>query len=276
MSALLKRLLKVERVLGPRPDPPAPPPPALTAALEAEWALWVPLLNAAESLVDEATDHDEAFDAALAELKDYVASRRDWVVTALSSYHRDPACVSPYGPPPEWFPPMTAEGMGHDYVEGQAWDLAARRRVPHALLLFLRTLPPEDRTVRPDELTIKRLPNGRQADERANPWLGQWIDNLAGLYSRLPPDVDPELLGRLVRRYRSGDAGYYSLNSHETVACNGCGLQRPITREEARGRPVSGACPHCGRDAGWTWCLFRRRDLDWQPLAAAELAAVAP
>jgi hypothetical protein len=103
----------------------------------------------------------------------------------------------------------------------------------------------------------------------------QWIESVAQLRSRLPPDLDQGVMGQMVSIHLDEP-----METDEcALCCTACGLQRPHTRFKRQ--PVYReeffkVCPHChGKPANWTHLVVIGQ-YDWQRLALAELAAAAP
>jgi hypothetical protein len=164
------------------------------------------------------------------------------------------------------------------------------RRIPAAVLHLMRKLP----TVELRRAAVRAMPSETGVNRHGPPWWGRhWVFEVAHLWGRLPPDIDPALVGRFAELYETRDADIPS----ETT-CFQCGLARPRHRAWAEagwswrpGRPKPGGlesfdgrgdyeCPHCHADQGDGPADEyegppRGRKPAWRDLAERELAAVA-
>jgi hypothetical protein len=128
--------------------------------------------------------------------------------------------------------------------------LAVIRRVPAATVRLFDRLPPDLR------------PMAASATEPIDPlgvppWSGDLIRAVAGLECRIPPDVEPVVLGAVVA-HRSGRPGCEAT----AVTCSVCGLRRQVV--------MAANCPHCG-NGEVSPPHTDEADVAWRVLAAKEL-----
>jgi hypothetical protein len=117
--------------------------------------------------------------------------------------------------------------------------------------------------------------------------LSRWLFSVVCLHSRIPPEVTPETMARLVAVYTEHPE---KVDTY-AIVCDGCGLLRPKRKYPPlsewkllpgklpnQGPPPWFAlpeffdrCPHCDAEP-WTWeGRVEEKHHPWRELAAAEL-----
>jgi hypothetical protein len=97
--------------------------------------------------------------------------------------------------------------------------------------------------------------------------LHNWLIHISQQRSRLPPDLAPETMRRILQIHLNEKQDWGS------PVCEKCGLERP-KRDYSQGRlpDFFPGCPHCGCSE-WTWnTLTDRSPFPWKDLLARELA----
>jgi hypothetical protein len=136
-------------------------------------------------------------------------------------------------------------------LDSKAW------RWPVVTYLWLSACPPQLRGP-----SIAAL-NGHHFDG-PYPWLEDWLHNLVGNCSRLPPTVSSECIGELVQTRIRHAAGTDLKTKCDVRTCDECGLLRPVSIK---------SCPHCAATS-WSWNGERfAPGQGWRGLAESELAA---
>jgi hypothetical protein len=152
-------------------------------------------------------------------------------------------------------------------------------RYPAALLAFFKAVPQDLRSAVAKPEAFKGTPPQRA-------WVSDWLWSVVRFRSRIPADLSPETMRRLVEVY------IHQLDEVESGSlpvCTACGLRRPHRKcpllSELQLRPggvpgTPGAyllpeffdrCPHCGdRDMMWE-SRIDEKPYPWQDLAATEL-----
>jgi hypothetical protein len=128
--------------------------------------------------------------------------------------------------------------------------LAVIRRVPTATVRLFDRLPPDLRPLAASATAMIGTPSGP-------PWSGDLIRAVAGLECRIPPHVEPAVLGAVVAHRSGRPRGEVT-----EVTCSGCGLQRPVV--------MAANCPHCG-NGEVSPPHTDEADVAWRVLAAEEL-----
>jgi hypothetical protein len=139
-------------------------------------------------------------------------------------------------------------------------QLDEQRRNPAVLVLIFERLPADCR----NRFALV-LPNTRWHTDPYY-WLYEWLRELRECHSRIPPDVSPEAMAKVVE-LQEGKPERTQLNY--PPLCAKCGLLMPqidFRYPESR----AGACFHCG-SAEWEY-RTRVADLAWTAQAKEELA----
>jgi hypothetical protein len=249
-GALNGRVKRLER----REPPPAP---GLPEDLDGELDRWEALLAPAAALL--------AHDAEAVEV--LYERAEDWADALVGI--------------PEWYRP-----------DAWAEKVAEVRRWPGACALFFRRCPP-DRAAAAAKwgLACAPLPAERPGlsvyEAQRWGWLHGWLIAATRLECRLPPDVAPDALGRVIRVYLER---YTEVAIPGRDVCSGCGLERPrrhVPMDQWKVLPgkVPGegpppwyehqdffpACPHCGDKVAWPLGRTLEQPFPWRDLARSEL-----
>jgi hypothetical protein len=232
-AALNGRITKLERL-----EPPPAGGVSKDFDLDAEWERWADLLEPAFRLLEGDGEADQA-------LEDTAVHWFDW-------FHGIPIVSRP---------PLNAER----FVQVRRW--------PNVLALFFK-LCPGDLAVPAATWGLAREPLGRGltvAEGRRWHWLHNWLMGVTRLHSRLPPDLAPEALARLVRVYLNRHAELWGYQD----VCVACGLELPQRDYALAGGKFFDACPHCGGRETWPAGRSDERTFAWRDLARAELGSEA-
>lgn len=161
-------------------------------------------------------------------------------------------------------------------AEGHAGGVAVTRRVPDALALLVKTL--NDPALSRRLLTEDGHLNGRED------WLNAWLDTVASLGSRIPPDIRPNVVQDVAAILEAGPPEGSHFAGYTHVVCFSCGLRIPraLPLKLFRSHPGDvippwprdyyAACPHCGKDAGESARVPREEPRAWRALAEQELS----
>jgi hypothetical protein len=141
-------------------------------------------------------------------------------------------------------------------------------RWPACLFIFLERTPAE---LRPDVVEELGWRSGKDP-LHVDCILGHWLTDLSQKRCRLPPDLAPETMARLITVYRQEKPNYVM------DVCNQCGLRLPVCYPTKAGdytiRTSFPSCPHCGGREFFPSNRTPERAFPWKELLDAELAEV--
>lgn len=150
--------------------------------------------------------------------------------------------------------------LTHWYAFGYPAMTDDVRRVPSALAAFIRVCP---------VATREGALAGGLADNSSAMY--RWVISVSRLRSRIPPNLDSEVVGELLTRFAAPHDSAHPL-SDMAIVCDGCGLRRPYEMPSVD-RPGLGACPGCN-DGDWTWeNRIDESRPEWRAAAERELRA---